>query len=47
MSESTAHFTLAEDLFGLVESSSVFPSDSHKRMSNWTAITKVKHVAHN
>ncbi|KAF0721904.1 zinc finger MYM-type protein 1-like, partial [Aphis craccivora] len=47
MSESTAHFTLAEDLFGLVESSSVFLSDSHKRMSNWTAITKVKHVAHN
>jgi len=47
MSESTTHSTLAEDLFGLVESSSVFLSNSHKRISAWMATTKVKHVAHN
>lgn len=47
MTESTTQISLAENLFGLVETSAVFLSDSHKRMSAWMAITKVKHVAHN
>ncbi|XP_050061585.1 zinc finger MYM-type protein 6-like [Aphis gossypii] len=37
---------LAEDLFGLVEQSAVFLSDSHKRMETWTSITSVKHTGH-
>lgn len=47
MTESTTHISLAENLFGLVETLAVFLSDSHKMMSAWMAITKVKHVAHN
>jgi len=47
MTETTTQISLAENLFGLVGTSAVFLSDSHKRMSAWMAITKVKHVAHN
>jgi len=47
MTENTTYISHAENLFGLVETSAVFLSDSHKRMSAWMAITKVKHIAHN
>lgn len=46
MSECSTDINLAEDLFGLVEQSAVFLSDSHKRMETWTSITSVKHTGH-
>jgi len=46
MSECSTDISLAEDLFGLVEQSAVFLSDSHKRMETWTSITSVKHTGH-
>ncbi|XP_050064310.1 uncharacterized protein LOC126553187 [Aphis gossypii] len=46
MSECSTDINLAEDLFGLVEQSAVFLSDSHKRMETWTSITSVRHTGH-
>jgi len=46
MSESTNNLQLAEDLFGLIEQSAVFLTDSHKRMPTWMSVTGEKHSAH-
>jgi len=46
MSESTNNLQLAEDLFGLIEQSAVFLTDSHKRMTTWMSVTGEKHSAH-
>jgi len=46
MSESTNNLQLAEDLFGLIEQSVVFLTDSHKRMTTWMNVTGEKHSAH-
>ncbi|CAI6365489.1 unnamed protein product [Macrosiphum euphorbiae] len=46
MSESTNNLQLAEDLFGLIEQSAVFLTDSHKRMTTWMNVTGEKHSAH-
>jgi len=46
MSESTYNVQLAKDLFGLIEQSAVFLTDSHKRMTTWMNVTGEKHSAH-
>jgi len=46
MTECTTNILPAEDVFGLVEQSSVFLSDSHKRMLIWTSITGNRNRAH-
>lgn len=46
MTECTTNILSAEDLFGLVEQSSIFLSDSHKRMSVCTSITGNRNQAH-
>jgi len=47
MTECTTNILPTEDLFRLVEQSSVFLSDYHKRMSIWTSITRNRNQAHN
>jgi len=47
MTECTTNILPTEGLFGLVEQSSVFLSDSHKRISIWTSITRNRNQAHN
>lgn len=47
MTECTTNILLAENLFGLVQQSSAFLSDSHQRISVWTSITGAKNQAHN
>jgi len=46
MSESTNNLQLEEDLFGLIEQSAVFLTDSHKRMTTWMNVTGEKLSAH-
>jgi len=46
MSESTNNLQLTEHLFGLIEQSAVFLTDSHKRMTTWMSVTGEKHSAH-
>lgn len=45
--DSTKTCLEAENLFGLVEQSAVFLSDSHKRMSYWKKCTGTNHSSHN
>jgi len=37
---------LVEDLFGLIEQSAVFLTDSQKQMTTWMSVTGEKHFAH-
>ena len=45
LADSTVHLLQAENLFGLVEESSVFLSSCYKRMTVWEKETKKKHNA--
>lgn len=45
MTECTTNILPAEDLFGLVEQSSIFLSNSHKRISIWTLLDiEIRHI---
>ncbi|KAL4098359.1 hypothetical protein QTP88_022988 [Uroleucon formosanum] len=47
MEDSTKKIVEAENLFGLVEQTAVFLSDSYKRMEVWKSVTGKNHSGHN
>lgn len=46
VADSTVNLLQAENLFGLVEETTVFLSSSYKRIAVWEKETKSKHKAH-